>query len=77
LLRGSSFLGTLLKFSSISPNKYIVENERLLEGSMIYVALWFAIGGAYLLSMILICRCMNLGDKKYVKVIPSQIDRRR
>jgi hypothetical protein len=44
---------------------------------MIYVVLWFAISAAYLLSMLLVCRCMNLGDKKYVKVIPSQINRRR
>ena len=56
--------------------RIIIENETL-EDVMMYVVLWFLIGAAYLLSMILICRCMNLGDKKYVKVVPSQINRRQ
>jgi hypothetical protein len=44
---------------------------------MTHILLWFAVGTAYLLSMALICRCMNLGDRKHVKVVPSQINGRR
>ncbi len=39
---------------------------------MTHVILWVVIGTAYLLSMILICKCVSHSDKKYVEVgIPT------
>ncbi len=38
---------------------------------MTHVILWVVIGTAYLLSMILICKCVSLSDKKHVEITPS------
>jgi len=44
---------------------------------MTHVIFWVVIGTAYLLSMILVCKCVSLADKKYVEVAHSPADARR
>jgi hypothetical protein len=44
---------------------------------MTHIILWLVIVVAYLCSVVLTCKCMNLGDRKYEKVTPPMNRARR
>jgi hypothetical protein len=47
-----------------------------MEVTMSHIVLWLVIVVAYFCLVVLICKCMNLGDRKYKKVTPA-MNRRR
>ena len=42
-----------------------------MEVTMSSIALWLVVAATYFCLLVLICKCMNLGDRKYEKVTLS------
>jgi hypothetical protein len=48
-----------------------------MEVTMTHIILWLVIVAGYFLLIVLICKCMILGDRKYKKVTPPMNRARR